>query len=216
VITATPFSSPGVPTAAVRLDLSIEDTGGVPDCTAFVIERRTMFPLCGNAVRVECIPRQSGTRVLQFFDSVSPNTSYRYEVVGYSGPAGICLFPSDPFAFQQAFDPHTWAFPIIVYTTVGPDPTPVAQGTLIDPVDASATFQIASCPDGCSGNGWQGYGAAAAPYINSGANVWVYGTIDYCCNCCGWLIGATQVTPHDCLTIATETQAWGQVKRLYH
>jgi hypothetical protein len=41
----------GVPTAAVRLDLTIEDTGGVPGCTAFVIERRTMFPLCGNAVR---------------------------------------------------------------------------------------------------------------------------------------------------------------------
>lgn len=215
-ITATSSSSPGMSTGNVRLDLQIEDNGGVPDCGAFVIMRKPIFP-CGSPLEIQCIIRQTGTRTLQFFDTVSANTSYRYEVVGYSTPypgVPLCSGPSSPSEFQRSFDPNGFGFPIQVFTTVGPDPTPIAQGRLTQPVDACHLFGLQNCADGCNAV-MGGDGDAATPYIDTDVDVWLYGTIEYCCNSCTWVLTATQVVPHGCGPVAVASQPWSQVKALY-
>jgi len=215
IITATPFASPGASMATVRLDLTIVDNGGAPDCGGFVIQRRLWWPSCSYAGQVQCILRQPGTRTLQFYDGVPANCTLEYEVVGYMVFGGQCAIPSNTYDFRRTFDPHGWGFPVSVFTTVGPDPTPVAQGTVTTANEPTAAYSITPvCSDGCEW-AWQGNDAEALPYLNTGTHVWVYGTIDYCCNCCGWMVTATQVVPHECSTVAIAPHAWGQVKRLY-
>lgn len=219
-IQLTPHSAPGVPTASVQIDLTIEDTGGASDCTSFALRRRAVYPCDRSAPQViQCIPRQPGTRTLQFYDNVALDTTYLYDVVGYGpsfAPPGTCLFfLSDQHTFQQVFDPHGWAFPILAWTTVGPDPTPIAHGRLLPPVDASANFALESCSDGCP-DAWQGYaGPEVLQYIGTDTELLLYGNVSYCCNCCGWLFDITSAVPQPCVPLAVQPRTWSNFKRLY-
>ena len=216
-LAAASFSAPGSVHAGVILDVQINDSGGASDCLTIGIRRRAIYP-CGPWIGIQCIPRQSGVRTLQLIDgSVDLNTSYVYEAVGYGFVPAACVFQSDPSAFNRAFDPTGWGFPIIVFTTVGPDPTPIAHGRLVVSHDATPAFQIESCADGCPTYFGSGYGTPELnPYIGTDTEVFLYGTIAYCCNCCGHLMNVTSVVPHSCLPpIAVDMKAWADVKQLY-
>jgi hypothetical protein len=215
-IALTPYSDPAAPNGAVGINLTINDTGGASGCTSIGIRRRAVFPCGGSGQVILCIPRQAGTRVLQFYDVVPRNTSYFYDAIGFGTlPAGVCGFQSDQYAFQQAFDATGWGFPIWAWTTVGPDPTPIAHGRLVQPVDASANFAIEYCTDSCIGLG-EGFGSPdVAQYVGAGTEVFLYGTASYCCNCCGFLIQATSAVPQPCPPVSVEPRAWSNVKQLY-
>ena len=67
VIQLTPYSAPGVPNAAVQIDLTINDTGGASDCTSFGLRRQAVYPCDASAPQlIQCIARQPGTRTLLF------------------------------------------------------------------------------------------------------------------------------------------------------
>jgi hypothetical protein len=213
ILSATNNATPGY----VTLDVTITDTGGAPDCTAFALIRRAILP-CGAPVQIECIPRQGASQTLQFQDTVARNTSYMYEVQGHGGPLGlpICGYRTNSYEFQQAFDPHTWGFPILAFLTVGPNPTPIAHGTLLQPFDAAATFNLDPCPGSCP----TGFDAGAGTsdlnqYIGAGTAVDLYGTVQYCCNCCGFLLDVTSVAPRPCEPTAVSSRSWTNVKHLY-
>jgi hypothetical protein len=201
-MTLTPSSAP----AAVAVDLTITDTGGAAGCTYIMIRRRAIFP-CGLVDVVQFIPRQLGTWTVQFTDTVNPNTSYEYRAFGF----GSCTESE----FQEEFDPYGYGFPIKAYTTVGPDPTPIAHGRLVTSIDASAQFGLEPCSDSCAG----AYGGSAGPevlqYIDTGTELYLYGTLPFCCSSSGWLFQVTSAAPHPCPPIAVETRTWSNLKQLY-
>jgi len=212
VLSATNTPTPGL----VTLDLTINDTGGAPGCTAFSLIRRAILP-CGAPTRIQCIPRQGGSQTLQFQDTVAPNTSYIYEVHG-SGAWGfpLCYYATDSYEFQHAFDPHGWAYPIQAFLTVGPNPTPIAHGTLLQPIDGSTTFRLQTCSEDCPTGFEAGSGPAdLSQYIGTGTEVYLYGTVQYCCNSAGFLLGVTSVAPGPCGPVAVSLRPWTSVKRLY-
>ncbi len=215
-MTATSLSAPGSPHAGVILDVQIDDTGGASDCVGIGIRRRAIYP-CGPWTCIQSIPRQSGARTLQVFDGgVDLNTSYVYEAVGQAVLPICGLFASDPTAFSRAFDPTTWGFPIIVFATVGPDPTPIAHGKLVLQQDASSAFAIETCAEGCPWYFRAGYGfPELSQYIGTDTEVLLYGTVEYCCNCCGHLLHVTSAVPSPCAPVAVAMKTWADVKQLY-
>lgn len=219
-ITATPFATSE--TAITVLDVVINDDGSLPECTLFRIVRRAIYP-CGVGQSVVCIEREVGTsRSLQFSDqAVQPNTSYVYQVVGEGSafpplPA-LCELSTrcDDIEFAQAFDPSGWGFPIISIVSMGPEPTPVAHARLLPPLDAVATFSLEPCQDSCPTFFGQGAGGPEInQYVGTGTAVLLYGTVSYCCNCCGFILSANAAMPQSC-TVAAENLPWSQVKVLY-
>jgi len=210
ILTLTPYSAPGLATATVQVDLTITDTGGVPDCMFIDVYRRAVYP-CGSLGLVQRIPRQLGTRSLQIVDTVTPNTSYRYFVVSTQsiGP------PCDSQAFQREFDPYGYGFDIQAYTTVGPDPTPLVKGRLVTTNDATPNFALEHCSDDCSGI-WAGVGGPEVrAYVDTGTELLLYGTAPYCCSTGGWMIQVTNAVPHPCAPVDVEARDWSDLKMLY-
>jgi hypothetical protein len=214
-IVLTPLATPGESNAGVVIDVTITDTGGAPTCTNIGIRRRAVY-YCGglNSWQLAgCIARQSGT--VRLFDTVSANTSYVYEAIGYTGASGACGPPSDPAEFLAAFDYTGWGFPILAYTSVGPDPTPIGHGRLLTNPDATPNFYLESCAISCPGIA-SGIGPPEViQYVGTGIEVLVYGTVSYCCNCCGYLIYATSAVPMPCAPVGVEERPWSTLKRLY-
>ena len=217
VLEATPFAD--ATSASVALDVAITDNGELlPDCASFGIRRRAIYP-CGSWEDVLCIARESGTRTLHFVDAdVERNTSYQYEAIGNAASPEACTMPlADQFAFQAAFFYSGFPVPILEFVTVGPDPTPVAHGQLVSQDDAAANFGIGTCANTCLlplGGGWGGPSVAA--YFDTGIEVKVYGTIDYCGNGCWYVLYAMSAAPAPCPPIAVEPKTWTYMKRLYH
>ena len=218
VIDATPFADAN--STMVALEVTITDNGELlPDCATFGIRRRAIYP-CGPWEDVACIARENGTRTLYFVDDeVERNTTYQYEAIGYATSEAPCTVPfADGFAFQDAFFYSGFPFPILAFVSVGPDPTPVAQGQLVSQDDAAANVAFRSqCSNSClqlfGAGGWGLPGVAA--YFDTGIDVLVYGIIQYNGNSAGYTLGATAAEPRQCPPIAIGAKTWTDVKRLY-
>ena len=84
------------------------------------------------------------------------------------------------------------------------------------PIDASTTFSLETCPEDCPTGFAAGYGTPELnQYIGTGTEVDLYGTVEYCCNCCGFLLNVTSVARHPCASVAVTSRSWTSVKRLY-
>jgi hypothetical protein len=218
-MTVTPYAQESEPNGLVILDIAITDPSGAADCDVIVINRKAIYP-CGDWQTVTCIPRPDGTtETVQVFDTLPTNVSYMYEAVGYRAlpVPSLCppLLPCDLLTFRQQFSPTGWGFPIIAVVSLGAEPPPVAHGTLVTPVDAAANFMIEPCADSCPDYFLQGGGGAnLLQYVDTGTEVFVYGNVSYCCNCCGHLIYGADAEPRTC-TVAVENRSWGQLKQLF-
>jgi hypothetical protein len=190
----------------------IDDTGGSPQCGWLAFLRNgqeTYF----------YVPRQIGsTSTHRFVDvDVEPGTLYCYTMDLRFAPAPV---PCDPYAFCTVFDCF---YDIRTCVNTGPDPAFIGHGLLSTqwpdgtPVDGN---EIAALLYPCSGQSLQSLialyqlSADAAPYLDTGEGVDVFGTW-WCCWAQGvWLLVAQQVEPHSC-ALKVEESTWGRVKALY-
>jgi hypothetical protein len=207
-------------TGLVILDVEIQDTGGLPTCRVIGIQRMAFYPCGGGTEVIACIERDFGTtRTLQILDSVPSNTSYRYEAVGYVtppfSPDPICPPPQrfDHDQFIGEFGYGWPGIPILAYASVGN--APMAHGSLVSPTDACVSFEVQACADQCPR--WHG-GLSADPevmqYVDTGMEVMLYGTVEYCCNSCVYQFRVSSATPQGC-TVAVEDHTWAKVKKLF-
>ena len=191
-IQTTPFDQ------FVVVDVTIVDSGTGSGCTEFVLER-SAFVECASSTVIATIPRQTGTRTLQFFDGpLSPNTAYEYDIWPCSG-------------FSWAGD-CGWGLPIVALTmTTGPGSTPVGHGFLRT---SGTPWWLMPCGGmGCWGNNIVSLPPEADPYVNTDTPVMLYGTFTRNCQW-SWFTEVTRVVPSSC-TVDIAPETWGSVKRLY-
>lgn len=198
---------------SVVITATINDTGESPEC-GYLLFLRNGLPT------FFWVQRQIGSTITKrFVDTydVNPNTLYCYTMdLGY-GP----LAPGCGSFCELAFDCF---YQIETCVNTGPDPAFIGHGLLselypdgITPVDHNETQAFLYPCDGPPYYFYTGLHAIpgeAAPYLDSGNAVDVYGTW-VCCWAQGvWLLVAQVVEPHSCVLPVQET-TWGRVKSLY-
>jgi len=197
----------------VTVTVTIQDTGGAPDCGSFHLVRTTLV-YSEPATETRCIPRTIGTTTThQFIDTLPPNRAFHYTVVGMMCFAPcVCISQSDQDVFNSTFSP--WGLGIHAYVDTGPaESTPIAHGRLWSTGFAYPTHSIEGCP------GTEDLGAFASPdalpYVDTGIELLVYGSAFFDVQN-GPMVSVTSVVPWTCEEpVGVDPRSWGSVKALY-
>jgi hypothetical protein len=194
---------------SVVITATINDTGGSPECGYIVLLRN-------GGQTFLFVERQIGSTITKRLvdTNVDPSTLYCYTMdLGYNPFVPGCG------SFCEAFECF---YQIETCVNTGPDPAFIGHGLLSEffpgggEVDHNET-QALLYP--CNGPPYILFGlhtipGDAAPYLDSGDGVDVYGTW-MCCWAQGvWLLVAQVVEPHSCV-LAVEKTTWGRIKSLY-
>jgi hypothetical protein len=195
---------------SVVVTVTITDTGGAAECGWLAITRN-------GADVFFYIPREIGSTITRRFadTAVERNTLYCYEMALRAAPAPV------PCAGDDLCDVFDCSYQIMTCVNTGPDPAFIGHGLLSTrfpdgtPVDGNeAQALLYSCTSTSDFRGLHTIPAEAAPYVDTGNGVDVYGTW-WCCWAQGvWLLAAEAVTPHSC-TVAVEETTWGRMKSLF-
>jgi len=207
------MSSTGYPDS-VAIDVTVQDPGGYPGflpCNWLGVTR-------GSAI-IGVIERHPGSTTTQHVvdTNVEPNTIYCYRMVLLATPdAGAPLYCNfDPNSLCTVFDCF---YDIQTCANTGPGPAFLGHGFLttenVDHNEVNAFINACDLPPGQWGIALHTISGTAAPYVDSGTAVNVYGE-PLCCWAQGvWLLEATAATPQSCV-VAVEPITWGAVKAMY-
>lgn len=199
-------------TNSVTINVTVNDTGAVPSCPAYVIVRSSYFAAGGNAIAG--FPRQLGaTNTFTVTDTdVQPGVLYWYELLINPFPIPFYLPSCDQQPFRLA-EGGSWGLNFSIPAYTGTTPAPLYKGRLVtDGGYPGAHIELC--------NGGQGY---FSEYRNLPAG-WeqydgqiVTAYVDWCCYSVqnGWDFYATGFEPATCGPIATENITWGRVKSMY-
>jgi len=199
-----PYASP----AAITLEMAIADPPSGYSGSSFMVERNAMYPCDGQSEIIAIFPRAPGTvRHVRFSDTnVQSGTSYRYRAVPYPG-----AYDSD---FLRLFDPTGWGFEIEVFAapTTPLMPMTLGQGKLVSFEPYAATLE--NCSDSCLRTVSGFFPEELRPFVDTGIDVVVTGTMAYAGNNYGTIASFMTAIPTTC-TVAVESSTWTNMKSLY-
>ena len=199
--------------SAVTINVTINDTGAVPGCPAYIIVRAPYSGAPGTVVGFA--PRQFGTtNVLSFIDTnVLPGQLYWYDLRINLFPVPFEIGGCDQAQFRLAHG-SSWGLDLSVPAYTGTTPAPLYKGLLVYIEGHTPPAYMELC------NGGQAYfsefhplppgseqyfGKIVTAYIDwSGWNVQF-----------GWSFYPTGFEQTTCGPVATDNVTWGHVKSLY-
>lgn len=181
----------------IAVDVIVQDDGLGTGCTSFTLQRRSLLECDDAYVTLATIPRVNGTH--QVFDGpLPPNSAYKYRILPCAG-------------FEWAYDCGYGLGITALAATTGPGVTPIGHGTLESP---GTPYSFVYCGGyDCSGANVVYVSPQALPYVNSGIEVVIYGTLERNCQW-EWFYLVSEAVPASC-TVDVAPSTWSAAKGIF-